>query len=609
MAETPRLSTAGIRLHQFAAGALPVMAYLAEWLPPVYIALGLSFLATISPRVAVLAFLARRTKHAYEQEDPGPIPGLVRLDEVLRAIFLGAGAALLLTGHRIGWLPILGAATVSVLEGTTAFSFTLLLYTWLVLFLKRLHLGTAPTAEGNQPRGNPNCLICQTLQSAPYGRCRWCRLTNVRWCCGLQTSLLMILLLVIAFLLTAQLEPLVTKLLVTMSIIGLVALSLAFSRQTDDLIGSLNHLDDAQRRTQQRCEFLKGLVLSDSIRAAAETVVAHASTLLNTKRISVMVIEDGMLRIAASQGIPDEVAARVAVPVPERLCGWVFSRGTPVVLTDIAAQSLFETLGLSTPGSVACYPLAAALATASRRVGVINVTDHPSGPFSPDDLAELQFVAEASAISLASQMDRRDLEQANYAAIRSLALAIEAKDPYTHGHSQRVQQWATMVAKALGLSGARLQTLSYAAELHDIGKLAIPDEILKAPRRLTPEEWAIIQEHPRRGVELVRHLTFLKPAYGAILHHHERFDGKGYPERLADGRIPLEARILAVIDAYDAMTSMRSYRPALSHEEAVAELHRGTGTQFDPECVRAFLCHVEGQALPAAAAAGAEQPC
>jgi len=594
MSETPRVSTAGIRLHQFAAGALPLMAYLGGWLPPIYVALGLSFLAMLSDRLAVVAWLGRRTKHAFEHEDPGPLLGILRLDETLRFILLGTGLALLLARNSLGWLPILGAAAVSVLEGSTAFSFTLLLYAWLELALRRLRLTMAPgRGTGERHSGNPNCMVCRILQSAPYGRCRWCRLTNVRWCCGLQTSFLMVLLLVIAFLLTTQLEPMVTKLLVTLSIIGLVALSLAFSRQTDDLIGSLNHLDELHRRALERCELLKKLALADSVRASAETTIAYAAEALGVGRVSVMVIEDGVLRIAAARGIPDDVATQVAVPVPERLCGQVFASSAPVVLAEALAQPALGLLGLDLPGTLASYPLA----TAARKVGVINVTDRPGEPFSDDDRAELQFIAEATAISLSSQMDRRDVEQANYAAIRSLALAIEAKDPYTHGHSQRVQAWATATAEELGLTGPRLRTFTLAAELHDIGKLAIPDEVLKAPRKLTPDEWALIQEHPRRGVEMVRHLMFLKPGYAAILHHHERLDGKGYPDGLAGDRIPLEARILAVADAYDAMTSARAYRQALSHEAAIAELRRSAGTQLDPECVEAFVRRVGEPAM------------
>jgi hypothetical protein len=580
-------------LHQFAAGALPVVGYLADWQPPVWVAIALSVLTLVSERLSVAALLARRMKHGCEQEDLGPLRSLVRLDEALRVILLAAGLVLLWNESRLGWLAVLAGATVSLLQSTTVFSFTLLPYAGMDAVLRWLHLKAQPPPEAKSDAGNPNCLFCRTLRSAPYGRCRWCRLTDVRRCCGLQTSILMVLLLVIAFLLTSQQEPIVAKLLVTLSIMGLVALSLAISRQTDDLLGSLNHVDEVQRRTQERCEFLKRLSLADSVRATAETVVAYTSAALGAGRVSVMVLEDGMLRIAASRGIPEKVVARVAVPVPEHLCGHVFASGRPVVLDEESVEPPLELLGLKVPGTLASYPLICApLATAARRVGVVNLTDRPGGPLSEADFAELQFIAEASAISLCSQIDRREIERGNYAAIRTLALTIDAKDPYTHGHSQRVQTWAIDMAKELGLPGPRLQTLTQAAELHDIGKLAIPDEVLKASRGLTSEEWALIRQHPRRGAQMVQHLTFLRAACEAILHHHERLDGTGYPDGLAGDGIPLEARILAVADAYDAMTSARPYRPALTHEEAIVELRRCAGTQLDPQCVEAFIRRV-----------------
>ena len=250
---------------------------------------------------------------------------------------------------------------------------------------------------------------------------------------------------------------------------------------------------------------------------------------------------------------------------------------------------------------MASYPLVTArLSAVGRKIGVLNATDKPDGGFTKDDLRELEFASEATAISLSSQLTCRDLERANLAAIITLALAVEAKDPYTHGHSLRVEVWATAIGRALGLIGARLQMLSYAAELHDIGKLAVPDSILKANRRLTESEWAAIREHPRRGTELIKHLTFLKGAEPAILYHHERLDGSGYPQGLVGNQIPLEARILAVVDAYDAMTSARAYRPAMPPEVATAELRRCTGTQFDPEVVDACLRLQAEQVLAAA---------
>jgi HD-GYP domain-containing protein (c-di-GMP phosphodiesterase class II) len=281
----------------------------------------------------------------------------------------------------------------------------------------------------------------------------------------------------------------------------------------------------------------------------------------------------------------------------------VFASGRPVVLRNVLSERPHEALGLAADGAAASYPLiAAGMMAGTRKIGVINATDRAGGEFSEDELRELAFTAEAAAISLMSQLNGRDLERANYAALVTLALALEAKDPYTKGHSQRVREWAVAVGRQLGLSGSRLEMLSCAAELHDIGKLAIPDSILGANRELTAAEWAIVREHPRRGVEMTKHLTFLRDAQPAILYHHERVDGRGYPEGLQGPEIPLEAKILAVIDAYDAMTSTRPYRPALAHEAAVAELHRCTGTQFAPEVVGALVRMLDGAVAEAVGA-------
>lgn len=594
MSKGHSVSTAGIRLHQFVAGALPAIAYLLGWAPPVWVSLALSVLALASDRLAIVVWLLRGRQHIYSREDPGPRRGLFRLDELMRVVLLGTGLSLLHLNQPLGWMPILAAAAIGLLESTTAFSFMLLAYTGLKLALGRLYTDPPDEEADEADHGNPNCVVCKTLQAAPYGRCHWCRLSGIRWCCGLQSSLLMVLLLVIAFLLNAAMEPVTTKILVSLSIVGLVALSLAVSRQTDDLIGTLNNLNRERMRFGKRCEFLKRLALADTIQEAAEAAVACAAEVLDVGRASVMILEDGKLHIVASRGIPAEVAARVEVAPSERTCGRVFTTGTPVVLGDVGTQAPGQSLGLASGGPAATYPLVAAMETANRKVGVLNVTDRADGAFTPEDLAELGFLAEATAISLSSQLDRRELDRANYATIRALATAIEAKDDYTHGHSVRVQVWATAVAREMGLEGARLQALTYAAELHDIGKIAIPDEILKAPRKLSASEWAVVQQHPRRGLEMIRHLSFLQATAGAILHHHEKLDGSGYPDGLAGDEIPLEARIMAVVDAYDAMTSARPYRPALSHEQAAAELHTATGSQFDAQVVAAFLHLVEG---------------
>jgi HD-GYP domain-containing protein (c-di-GMP phosphodiesterase class II) len=174
-------------------------------------------------------------------------------------------------------------------------------------------------------------------------------------------------------------------------------------------------------------------------------------------------------------------------------------------------------------------------------------------------------------------------------AVFALVAAMEARDPYTHGHSARVAQLAVLIGEAMRLPPEELRSLGRAGRIHDIGKIAIPDEILHKPGPLTEEEYALIQQHPRIGHDIVRQIPSLRRELPAVLHHHEWYDGRGYPQGLAGERIPLSARILAVADVYDALTSDRPYRRAWTHEEAVSHIRDMAGSQFDPRCVEAFL--------------------
>ena len=172
--------------------------------------------------------------------------------------------------------------------------------------------------------------------------------------------------------------------------------------------------------------------------------------------------------------------------------------------------------------------------------------------------------------------------------VRVLADAIEVKDPFLRGHSDEVSDYVARVASRLGIDAQRREELVFGSLLHDVGKLGISERILLKPSKLTPEEYAIVQLHPRIGYRLVQNVELLRPIAPAILHHHEHFDGSGYPGGLVGEQIPLEARIIAVADAFSAMTSERPYQRRRSLEEACEELERSAGTQFDPEIVRLF---------------------
>lgn len=177
---------------------------------------------------------------------------------------------------------------------------------------------------------------------------------------------------------------------------------------------------------------------------------------------------------------------------------------------------------------------------------------------------------------------------AHQATIRALVQAVDIKDGYTRGHSERVGQASVLIARELGMDDDRVEVLRFAGILHDVGKLGVPTRLLRKEGPLTPEERRIIELHPEYGHEMVRGISFLGAARAAILHHHERLDGSGYPYGLVGTQIPECARVVAVADAFDAMTSTRSYRRARPVGTAVAELERCAGTQFDPRMVGAL---------------------
>ncbi|MBN3038013.1 MAG: HD-GYP domain-containing protein [Candidatus Omnitrophica bacterium] len=184
---------------------------------------------------------------------------------------------------------------------------------------------------------------------------------------------------------------------------------------------------------------------------------------------------------------------------------------------------------------------------------------------------------------------RQELERAEVNAITTLVLSEEAKDPYMRGHSKRVTRCAMEIAKEVGLDEDELKVIERAGLLHDLGKIGISDTILHKPDKLTPDEWIIIKKHPRRAVEILEPLSFLDKEKDLICHHHERFDGKGYPDGIKGEAIPLGSRILSVADSFDAMNSERAYRKPIPEEKIVQELKDVSGSQLDPAIVNNFL--------------------
>jgi response regulator RpfG family c-di-GMP phosphodiesterase len=265
---------------------------------------------------------------------------------------------------------------------------------------------------------------------------------------------------------------------------------------------------------------------------------------------------------------------------------WVAENEEPLVVEKGEAKPFKDFPDL--PDSVNHY-IAFPLKTPQQTLGVLNLIRARDKPaFSNVDLEIINVLASQASISIENVRLYQNIRDNYLKTVRGFALAVEAKDRYTHGHSENVMKYTVVLAKYLGLPEAELENVKYAGLLHDIGKIGVSELILNKPGRLTPSEFDEIKKHPSLGANIIADVPFLRPLVPMVLHHHEFFDGNGYPSGIKGDQIPFGARILAVADAYEAMTSDRPYRRSLSQQTALEILSSGKGKQFDPHIVDAF---------------------
>ena len=211
-------------------------------------------------------------------------------------------------------------------------------------------------------------------------------------------------------------------------------------------------------------------------------------------------------------------------------------------------------------------------------------------PFNPEELQEVvKNGIDKFDLASSKSLILKDLKELFYKTIKSIASALDAKDPYTHGHSMRVTLYSIILAKEFNVNENELESIETAGLLHDIGKIAIPQAILCKPGRLTDDEFVVMKSHPVNSEKLISSIKKLHEVSPGVKHHHERWDGRGYPDGLAGEDIPFSARVIAIADTYDAMTSTRSYRKALDHEIAIDEIEKCAGAQFDPVLAKKFV--------------------
>ena len=209
-------------------------------------------------------------------------------------------------------------------------------------------------------------------------------------------------------------------------------------------------------------------------------------------------------------------------------------------------------------------------------------------PFEQHELSLLNTLIEQCSLALKNADLHENVNGFLMSTVKALVSAIETKDRYTSGHSARVNLIAMLLGKQMGLCGDELESLKWASILHDVGKIGMPESILNKPGRLSDKEYEVVRQHPGRGYEVLSHIRQLKSASQAVLFHHERIDGQGYPLGISGAAIPLAARIIAVADTFDALTSNRPYRKAMDEDEAHDEIIRVRGSQLDSQVVDIF---------------------
>jgi HD-GYP domain-containing protein (c-di-GMP phosphodiesterase class II) len=238
----------------------------------------------------------------------------------------------------------------------------------------------------------------------------------------------------------------------------------------------------------------------------------------------------------------------------------------------------------------------APVASKERIWGVLQAVNKKEGNFTDDDLEMLETLANQVGTAIEKATLHQELKETFLGIIMALAEALEKRDAYTGGHTRRVCSYSLAIGRQLRLPQEQLDELRLSAILHDIGKIGVSDKVLQKNGKLEPDEFAEMKLHPGVGAEILEHVKSLRKMLGGVRHHHERFCGGGYPDGIDGGEIPLSARIIAVADTFDAMTSNRPYRNALSHQTALDELRAFRGIQFDPEVVEAFLAaYLEGE--------------
>lgn len=367
------------------------------------------------------------------------------------------------------------------------------------------------------------------------------------------------------------------------------------------------HADLEEERTKahtfrQRADKLSGLVkrMHRTLFSANDlpTLLLRASISLTgaTRGLYVVLPRDGKpMRVKAADGVagyPESAPSQFIRTIVEKLV-----RENDSFVCNEASEAV-DGVPPSSPEEQWRNLVATPVNIQGELRAVIIAADKKEGPFNEAEVETLLSIGDQGSVALENTLLERELQQAYLSTVSVLADAVQAKDPYTHGHCELVSRLARLTAAELALPDGERDVVCFAALLHDVGKIGVSDGVLNKPGPLLPEERDLVRTHVRIGHDLLARVPSLTPVADVVLHHHEWYDGNGYPDGLSGEHIPVAARIVAVADAYCAMITRRSYSDALPEEAAIAELRRCAGSQFDPRVVDAFARIVASSHTP-----------
>jgi HD-GYP domain-containing protein (c-di-GMP phosphodiesterase class II) len=321
-------------------------------------------------------------------------------------------------------------------------------------------------------------------------------------------------------------------------------------------------------------------------------MLSISTDMLGAEAGSILLLDDDReeLVFAAATGEKKGQIKNIRVPVGEGIAGWVARENRSVLVADAQNDPrFFKKVDQKTEFKTRSM-IAVPLITKEKLIGVVEVLNKKSNElFTEEDKSVLEALSNQAAVAIDNAKLYGNMRSMFLNTVKSLAAAIETKDIYTSGHSARVTEYSEVIGRELGLKGSETEELRLAGLLHDIGKIGIDESILQKPSRLTPAEFAEIKKHPDYSASILGSIPQLKQIIPAIRHHHERFDGNGYPAGLKGRDIPYYSRILSVADTFDAMSSSRPYREALPFDACFDEIKKCSGTQFDPEVAAAAI--------------------